>query len=457
MNQNKKQKTYWRPISTQSSSTSTSHEGSVIKIQSESSYVEAEKSSLLSEVQDSSKNGEITSGVEELSMSRVTGLGEGGSADVKMESVQVVEETGRHSVSLEVAASLIRFIKGKGGSTQKQIEEETGARIIFPSSKKESSIVIEGVSDESITKASEKIKVILEEAIRSPNFDYSHFVSLPLAIHPGLVDKLVNFQNTILGIGNSSKDENVFTESDGDSGNEMDNSDQRLDEAHNLEVKLKVEDENEQVNAGIKKIPIVSYSPKASKSSSLSDLGIDKSIFIKPKTFHLTVLMLKLWNNEQITAATEVLQRVSSKVIDALEGRPVSVRLKGLECMRGSLEKARVLYTPVEVIGGEDSLLRACQVINDAYLEAGLVLEKDARQKLKLHGTVMNARHRKRKKMTKRFDTFDARSIVKQYGSEDWGEYIIPEVHLSQRFVFDENGYYHCCASFPFPENEQVI
>ncbi|KAI5446432.1 uncharacterized protein LOC127073307 isoform X1 [Lathyrus oleraceus] len=26
------------------------------------------------------------------------------------------------------------------------------------------------------------------------------------------------------------------------------------------------------------------------------DLGINKSIFIKPKTFHLTVLMLKLWN-----------------------------------------------------------------------------------------------------------------------------------------------------------------
>ncbi|VFQ91633.1 unnamed protein product, partial [Cuscuta campestris] len=22
----------------------------------------------------------------------------------------------------------------------------------------------------------------------------------------------------------------------------------------------------------------------------------------------------------------------------------------------------------------------------------------------------------------------------------------------SQRFVYDENGYYHCCASIPFPE-----
>lgn len=37
-------------------------------------------------------------------------------------------------------------------------------------------------------------------------------------------------------------------------------------------------------------------------------MGIDRSIFIKPKTFHLTVLMLKLWNNERIAAAAEVLQ-----------------------------------------------------------------------------------------------------------------------------------------------------
>lgn len=90
--------------------------------------------------------------------------------------------------------------------------------------------------------------------------------------------------------------------------------------------------------------------------------------------------------------------------------------------MRGSLAKARVLYAPVEEIGSEDRLLRACriqnfvctnkwerlilsslirlelflwkkyfwiswtfsEVITDAYVEAGLVLEKDANQKLKV-------------------------------------------------------------------------
>lgn len=65
-----------------------------------------------------------------------------------------------------------------------------------------------------------------------------------------------------------------------------------------------------------------------------------------------------------------------------------------------------------------------------------------------------------RKYDTKKFnsfnDSFNARGIMEQYGSEEWGEYAIPELHLSQRFVYDENGYYHCCASFPLPKNMQA-
>ena len=78
--------------------------------------------------------------------------------------------------------------------------------------------------------------------------------------------------------------------------------------------------------------------------------------------------------------------------------------------MRGSLAKARVLYIPVEEIGDEGRLLRACsilafsvnvnleflricfcffltassEVITDAFVKAGLVLEKDANQSLKV-------------------------------------------------------------------------
>ncbi|CAL9122429.1 unnamed protein product [Musa acuminata var. zebrina] len=354
----------------------------------------------------------------------------------------------RHSISIEVGASLIHFIKGKGGSMQKQIEGELGVKIVFPSSKEDSNITIEGTV-ESVAKASEKIASILEEAVESPKLDYSHFISLPLALHPELVEKLNCFQNSIIGDSTFSDDDDLEKESNDGTTDDEDNQSER----QKVAVRLEVQNEKECVKV---KINAMDYK-STTRASSLTDMGIDRSIFIKPKTFHLTVLMLKLWNNERIAAAAEVLQRISSKVQDALENRPVYIRLQGLMCMRGSPAKARVVYAPVKEIGGEGRLSRACQVIIDAYVEAGLVLEKDAQQALKLHATLMNARHRKRKgRRTKRHDSFDARHIFRVYGSKDWGEYHIPEVHLSQRFKFDESGYYHCCTSIPLPESMQI-
>ncbi|KAJ0989417.1 hypothetical protein J5N97_007773 [Dioscorea zingiberensis] len=369
----------------------------------------------------------------------------------------LANKVGKISASVHVDASLIRFVNGKGETTRRQIEGETGVKLILPSasSKEDNYIVIEGNSIESVNKAATKIKSVIEEAIKSPSLDYSHFISLPLAIHPDLVDKLHSFQNTILGYSGSTVHGNSDNDSDENSPDAKDDVNKQL-ENPNVAVKLDVQDNREHVRVLIGTRSSNFDSTERSRLSILSDLGIDSSIFIKPKTFHLTVLMLKLWNKERITAATEVLQRISSKVYDALDNRPVSIRLKGLECMRGTPAKARVVYAPVEEIGGEGRLLRACQVIVKAYVEAGLVLEKDAQQSLKLHATLMNARHRKRRNDTKRYDSFDARGIFLRFGSEDWGDYLIREAHLSQRFKFDESGYYHCCSSIPFPETMQV-
>ncbi|XP_050286103.1 uncharacterized protein LOC126725417 isoform X8 [Quercus robur] len=456
MDQSKKLKKVtpiWRPVCTQA----VSDEECLVK----DVIVESEDGSQVQEVQCSTSS--IVSNVQHV-MKSAEPVTEKTDSNISSSTVQYSDEDNKvlegesekHSISAEVGASLIRFIEGKGGSTQRKIEEEMGVKIIFPSSKKDDSITIEGPSIESVNSASEKIRTIIDEAVKSPNLEYSHFISLPLAVDPELVNKLLNFQNSILGNSDGCPDGNWDNDSREDAThNEVGH--RQLDKQPDVAVELKTDDDNEHVKVNRSKIPPVSYAPKASKSSLLSaDLGIDKSIFTKPKRFHLTVLMLKLWNKDRVSAAAEVLQSISSKVMDALDNRPVSIRLKGLDCMRGSLAKARVLYAPVEEIGSEDRLLRACQVITDAYVEAGLVLEKDANQKLKLHATVMNVSHRKRKKWTRNADSFDARGIFKQFGSEEWGEYLIREAHLSQRFTTDENGYYHCCASIPFPENMQV-
>ncbi|KAJ0816719.1 putative protein kinase A anchor protein, nuclear localization signal [Helianthus annuus] len=318
------------------------------------------------------------------SSSEASQAGHGGAALgtelVEPNNSMMVSSTGKHSISMEVGSYLSRFLQRKWSS----IESETGAQLVYPSPTNEYSLTIGGTS-ECVGRALEKIRPLIDEGVNSPRFLHTHFISLPLATHPRLVDKLINFQNSVLGTNDPNP----------------------------------------------------------------SELGIDESIFIKLQTLHLTVLMLKLWNKERVEAAVKIFKGIEAEVMDALGGQPVSIKLKGLNCLKGSFEKAHILYLPVEVVDGDERLLRACEIITDAFTKGGLVLKGDAKYKLKLHVTVMNTIQRPRRYPGDQAAPFDARGIINQYGSEEWGEYAIPEVHLSQRFKYDDNGYYHCCASIP--------
>ncbi|KAL0719373.1 hypothetical protein Bca4012_068697 [Brassica carinata] len=220
---------------------------------------------------------------------------------------------------------------------------------------------------------------------------FTHFISLPLAIYPELKQKVETFRNSILGNDHDKKP-------------------------------LKFQ-------------------------STLDEIGIESSMFISPNSLHLTVVMLKLENKEAVDAAQDILKSVSASVRHALNNRPIFIRLKGLDCMNGCLEKTRVLYAPVEEVGGEGRLLRACNIIIDAFVNAGFA-GKDARSRLKLHVTMMNANYRRDKSKGM---TFDAREIHKEFGRKDWGEYLIREAQISKRFWYDSNGYFHSCGSLPFP------
>jgi activating signal cointegrator complex subunit 1 len=52
--------------------------------------------------------------------------------------------------------------------------------------------------------------------------------------------------------------------------------------------------------------------------------------------------------------------------------------------------------------------------------------------------------------------SFDARKIFEKYAEHEWGEYLIPEIHLCQTRRFDESGHYYCCSSLPLPGNMQA-
>ncbi|KAJ0238485.1 AKAP7_NLS domain-containing protein [Hirschfeldia incana] len=220
---------------------------------------------------------------------------------------------------------------------------------------------------------------------------FTHFISFPLAIYPELREKVETFRNSILG----------------------DNKDKKP---------LKFQ-------------------------STLDEMGIEKRMFISPNSLHLTVVMLRLVNKEAVDAAQDILKSISASVMHALDNRPVFIRLKGLNCMNGSLDNTRVLYAPVEEVGDEGRLLRVCHIIIDAFENAGFA-GIDAKLYFKLHVTVMNTTYRWDERKS---NTFDAREIHKEFGEKNWGEYLIREAQISKRFCHDAEGYFHCCGSLPFP------
>lgn len=84
-----------------------------------------------------------------------------------------------------------------------------------------------------------------------------------MGIYPELVDKLVDFQNSILGINYVSVDANVESDYNEDTS-DIKNKGQELIEGDDEAVELKAEDDNH-VKVDLTSIPFVSYPPASGR------------------------------------------------------------------------------------------------------------------------------------------------------------------------------------------------
>lgn len=347
--------------------------------------------------------------------------------------------------SIKVDAPYVRFVAGKGGATRDIIEKATNTRIHIPSAseiKSGTSLVIKGPSQEAVDAAVTRIQRVLQRAEKIPNMLYTHFISLPLASHQHLVEQVRGFRDSVVADEvEASSYVSWFTETS--------------NKENSTVATLKATKRVSKINATHIIDPDLegffsdgeSSDDEIEGSASIPRRKISRSLFIRPETIHLTVLMLKLFTEQRVNIAAEVLQGVKDKVLEALDGHEARVHLKWLECLRGSPAEARVLYMKVQEVDPENRLHQACQAIKDAFIKAGLVADADKNQDLKLHATLMNAAYSRRLNNS----AFDARRVLLKHRLEDWGEYTIKEVHLSQRFFYDESGYYHCCGSLELP------
>ncbi|XP_067286462.1 activating signal cointegrator 1 complex subunit 1 [Pseudorasbora parva] len=180
------------------------------------------------------------------------------------------------------------------------------------------------------------------------------------------------------------------------------------------------------------------------------DAGVDVSIFQKPAKLHLTIGTLVLLSEQEVTRANELLQQCQDVIRDITEAKPLAVEVRGIEYMNDDPSMVDVLYAKVAVQDGSDKLQQIADRLVECFVSAGL-MERE-RDRVKLHGTVMNTLFRRDpsaedkgasgRPNNKDREAFNAKNILQMFGRFDFGAFDLNAVQISQRFSTDSTGYY---------------
>ncbi|KAM9716229.1 activating signal cointegrator 1 complex subunit 1 [Menidia menidia] len=300
-----------------------------------------------------------------------------------------IEQTDKgYRCAIDVPSVLYKYIIGKKGETRRRLEYDTKTSVSIPKPGMEGQIVITGSSKAGVSSAVTRIELLVESFRRKQPF--THFLSFPL---------------------NNSKVQEGF-----------------------LKFKEEVLQQCSQ------------------------DHGVEESIFQNPAKLHLTVGTLALLNEMEVRKACEHLQEYESFTRDITEGKPLQLEVKGIEYMNDDPAMVDVLYAKVNVKDGSDRLQVIADRLVEHFVSAGLMVREWDR--VKLHGTVMNTLFRKDstvedvngagKQATSEREAFDARNILKKFGSHCFGDFELNTVQLSQRFSTDCTGYYTSAGSISF-------
>lgn len=299
-----------------------------------------------------------------------------------------IEETEKgFRCAIDVPSVLYKYIIGKKGETRRRLEYDTKTSISIPKPGVEGQIVITGAHKSAVSSAITRVELLVDSFRKKQPF--THFLSFPLN-DPGIQDGFLKFKDEVL--------------------------------------------------------------EKCSQ-----DHGVEASIFQNPAKLHLTIGTLALLNDLEVRKACEQLQQCQNFIREITGERPLDLEVKGIEYMNDDPGMVDVLYAKVNMKDASEKL----QVIADRLVEhfvcCGLMVREWDR--VKLHGTVMNTLFRKDataegsgsggKPMNAR-EAFDARNILKTFGSYHFGDVDLNAVHLSQRYSTDSTGYYSSAGNISF-------
>lgn len=300
-----------------------------------------------------------------------------------------VEQTDKgFRCAIDVPSVLYKYIIGKKGETRRRLEADTKTSINIPKQGVEGQIVITGSHKASVSSAVTRVEVLVESFRKKQPF--THFLSFPLN-DPKVQEGFSKFRDDVL---------------------------QQCSQDH----------------------------------------GVEGSIFQNPAKLHLTIGTLALLNDTEVRKACDHLQHCQSFIRDITEGKPLPLEVTGIEYMNDDPGVVDVLYAKVNVKDGSDKLQVIADRLVEYFVSEGLMVQDWDR--VKLHGTVMNTLFRKdstaegaggpgRPAISGR-EAFDARNILKTFGTYRFGEFELNTVLLSQRYSTDCTGYYTSAGSLAF-------
>jgi activating signal cointegrator complex subunit 1 len=324
-----------------------------------------------------------------------------GQEDLPVEDDDTIEYLAKENMfisEMDIASAFYGVLIGKNAENKQKLEQETKTEISFPRRDNSGPVIIRGRTKASIQSVRTRIELIIERNRQIQSF--THFLSIP--------------------IGQFSSN-----------------------------IKTKFDEFKRQVLEQCGK-----------------ERGISNELFQQASKLHLTIGTFVLLSKSEIDYIKETLVECTQTLLR--EFMPTNkerfiVHLKGLEYMNDDPNFVDVLYAKVQ-LADDNRTNNRLQIfldrLNEELLDTGLMKQQQQQpsKHIKLHVTLMNSLLRKdqtgileaqktargRVKNAER-ESFDAEKILRLFGTFDFGQVELEEMHLSIMHEPDRaTGYYGC-------------
>jgi len=185
----------------------------------------------------------------------------------------------------------------------------------------------------------------------------------------------------------------------------LDNQD-RVEYTHFLSIPLSINPQS--------KAAFASYLQDMTRTCVDEEKRVDPFMFQTPSKIHLTLLMLRLHNQEEMNKAKSLLVVVQEMLREmfystASSSSTVKIGFKGVNYMNDDPTDVHVLYLDLVRDETYKKLVDLIQKINSLFIDSGLALPKDVSHNEKLHATVVNSKWRGGDIMDGTLDHFEGR------------------------------------------------